>query len=354
MARFISLFVISLATFVARRQFRASIANGALAIVAAIAVATPATAQLQGVQPIFNDQLGGWSAINPNNRSRPPRNPSQPGVGGSNTINVPYPWWGGNVWGPSWGYPYGYTYYPPAFGYSHFGGWRNWSVYQTQPVQPIIVVQPQIVMPPAAANVGAMPAPAIAHRGGGQMRDDLEIARRAAALKPSNEAGRMRADQLIAEGDREFAAGSYRRAALKYRDAVNRAQDYSTAYFRAGHAYTANGDFELAVTYFSMALELARTTDRGGFTLDSLYRGDDAAKMNHLRSLDVAAARQPLEGGLPFLTGILLHYDGSPLQARDHFRRAAGLPGRHRPYTSLFLPPDPKDPPENAADPNAP
>jgi hypothetical protein len=334
MARLLPSFAISLATF---------------AIAASVAFPGSATAQLpqlQGVQPVFNDQLGGWSAIH-RNRPRPPANRPGQGGGGGNVINVPYPWWGGNVWGPVWGNPYGYNYYVPGFGFNHFGGWQNWSVMQTQPVQPIIVVQPQIVMPPAAvnpaANVGAMPPPAIANRAGGPMRDDLEIARRAAALKASNEAGRMRADQLIAEGDREFAAGSYRRAAQKYREAINRAQDYATAYFRAGHAYTANGDFDLAVTYIALALELARTPDRGGFTLDSLYRGDDAAKVNHLRALDVAAARQPLEGGLPFLTGILLHYDGNELQARDHFRRAADLPGRHRPYTAMFLPPEPKD-----------
>ncbi len=352
MATLLISFGISLATLAARRSWPAGIATTVLAIATAVAFPSSAPAQLQGVQPIFNDQLGAWSAIHPN-RSRPQGNQSPPG-GGGNVINVPYPWWGGNVWGPPWGYPYGYNYYRPGFGYSHFGGWQSWSGFQPQPVQPIIVVQPQIVMPPAAANVGAMPAPAIANRAGGPMREDLEIARRAGALKASNEAGRMRADQLIADGDREFAAGSYRRAAMKYREAINRAQDYATAYFRAGHAYTANGDFELAVTYFSMALELARTPERGGFTLDLLYRGDDAAKVNHLRALDVAAARQPLEGGLPFLTGILLHYDGNPLQARDHFRRAADLPGRHRPYTAMFLPPEPKDAAENAADPNAP
>jgi len=339
MARLVSSFSVPLAAF---------------AVFASVGFVESASAQLQGVQPIFNDQLGGWSAVNPR-QSRPPGNQPPPeSDGGGTTINIPLPWWGGNVWGPAWRYPYGYTYYPPAFGYSHFGGWRNWSVYNSQPMQPIIVVQPQIVVPPApvnpAANAGAMPAPAIANRGGAALREDVEIARRAAALKASDEAGRMRADQLIAEGDREFAAGSYRRAAMKYRDAINRAQDYATAYFRAGHAYTANGDFDLAVTYLSMALELARTPDRGGFTLDSLYRGDDAAKVNHLRSLDVAAARQPLEGGLSFLTGILLHYDGNPLQARDHFRRAADLPGRHRPYASMFLPPEPKDAPNNAND----
>lgn len=339
MARLLPSFAISLAAF---------------AIVASVVVPSAAIAQLRGVQPIFNDQLGGWSAIQPN-RVRQPANQPRPG-GGGNVINVPYPYWGGNVWGPQWGspwgYPYGYNNFVPGFGYSHFGGWQNWSVVQAQPIQPIIVVQPQIVMPPAAlnpgANLGAMP-PAIANRAGGPMWEDLEVARRAAALRASNEAGRMRADQLIADGDREFAAGSYRRAAQKYREAINRAQDYATAYFRAGHAYTANGDFDLAVTYLSLALELARTPDRGGFTLDSLYRGDDAAKVKHLRALDIAAARQPLEGGLAFLTGILLHYNGNQLQARDHFRRAADLPGRHRPYTAMFLPPEPKDPPENAA-----
>lgn len=204
---------------------------------------------------------------------------------------------------------------------------------------------PMAVNPPA--NAAAPQMPMIANRPGGAIGEDQEIARRAAALKHSNEAGRMRADQLISDGDREFAGGSYRRAAIKYREAINRAQDYSAAYFRAGHAYTANGDFELAVTYFSLALELSRTIDRGGFNLDLLYRGDDAAKVNHLRALDVAASRQPLEGGLPFLTGILLHYDGNPLQARDHFRRAADLPGRHRPYAAMFLPPDPQPPAAN-------
>jgi hypothetical protein len=331
------------------------------ATLAAACLATSSVdAQPRGVQPIFNDQLGGWSAIQPN-RQRQSVVPPRPG--GGNTIQVPYPWWGGNVWGPQCCFPYPCVHFPPAFGYQNYGIWGTWSTFNPQPIQPIIIVQPQVVVPPMAfnppANVAAPQMPAIANRPGGAIREDQEIARRAVAFKQSNEAGRMRADQLIADGDREFATGSYRRAAIKYRDAINRAQDYSTAYFRAGHAYAANGDFELAVTYFSLALELSRTIERGGFNLDQLYRGDDAAKVDHLRALDAAAARQPLEGGLPFLTGILLHYDGNPLQARDHFRRAADLPGRHRPYAAMFLPPDPpaaqaNKPPDNPPPANVP
>lgn len=334
-------------------------------------LASSATAQLpalQGVQPIFNNQLGAWSAINPpSNVVRPPRQPN-PG-GGSNVWLPGWPGYGFPGYGPVFpGYGpvrcydpwYGYSYggwcqpfYGGSIGYSQFGGWRNWSTYATMPEQPIIVVQPQInIMAPAEVGGGvAGPNAAgrkrivgpVGPRVGPPAAED-EIGRRVAMLKPSTESGRMRADQLIAEGDRDFAAGSYRRAGLKYRDAINRAPDYSAPYFRAGHAYTANGDYELAVTYFSLAFELSRTTDRGGFSLESIYRGDDAAKAEHLRLLDQAAARAPLDGGPPFLTGILLHYDGNGLKARESFRRAADLPGRHRPYAAMFLPPVPPKP----------
>jgi len=324
----------------------------ALVVVIVMVWGVVAEAQLQGVQPIFNDQLGGWSAIHPKRAPRPPGN-SPPGQGGGAIIQPWPPYWGYDCWGPP-GYPYCYPTTRPYFAYDYFGGWRNWSVATTQPIQPVIVVQPQIiVMPPAAGGnvppqpIGALP-PMAANRAG-PLPPETEIARRVGVLKASTEAGRTRADQLIAEGDREFASGVYRRAAMKYRDAINRAPDYATAYFRAGHAYIANGDYELAVTYFSMALELARTADRAGFSLETLYRGDDAAKQDHLAKLTVAAARQPLEGGLPFLTGITLYYDGNPLKAREHFRRSSDLPGRHRPYTALFLPPELNAAPEQPA-----
>jgi Tfp pilus assembly protein PilF len=171
-----------------------------------------------------------------------------------------------------------------------------------------------------------------------------EIPRRVAALKPSNEAGRLRSDELIADGDREFAAQEYRRAASKYREAIAKAPDYSPGHLRAGHAYIATGDYELAVTYLAMGLELARTVLRPGFSLEQLYKGNQIAKEQHAESLADAILRQPNDGGLLFLAGIVQHYDGRPLQARDYFRRAAEMPGRHQPYAAMFVP--------NAGEPN--
>ncbi len=87
-----------------------------------------------------------------------------------------------------------------------------------------------------------------------------------------------------------------------------------------------------------MGFELARTTERAGFSLAALYRGNRLAQDEHLEALADATLRQPEQGGLLFLTGLMLHYDGKPLQARDYFRRAAEMPGRHRPYAAMFLP----------------
>jgi len=165
-----------------------------------------------------------------------------------------------------------------------------------------------------------------------------EITRRVAALKPSTDAGRLRSDELMADGDREFAEQQYRRAAAKYREAIAKAPDYPPAHLRAGHAYVATGDYDLAITYLGMGFELARTIDRPGFSLADLYRGNNLAKDQHNEALADAVLRQPEDGGLLFLTGITQHYDGKPLQARDYFRRASQIHGRHQPYAEMFLP----------------
>ncbi len=246
-----------------------------------------------------------------------------------------------------YGYPYGFGYnygwvgpYAPGYGYY---GWQNYSALPSTN----ILVQPQVQVNPPAVPPGqpvgnaqgqAMRNPAAGPGAAGVVAPDDEIARRVAALKPSNEPGRMRADTLISDGDREFAAQQYRRAASKYREAIGRAPDYATAHLRAGHAYTATGDYELAVTYFAMGFQLAGKIERDGFSLATLYRGNRLAQDQHLEALADAALRQPEQGGLLFLTGLMLHYDGKPLQARDYFRRAAQMPGRHQPYAAMFLP----------------
>ncbi len=153
-------------------------------------------------------------------------------------------------YGYGYGYPYGYGYnygyggpYGPGYGYY---GWQQ--SYLAQPpmnilVQPQVQVNPMLVPPgqgqaaaganaqgqagrhPLAGQAGpgqAGPGQAGPGQAGAAAPED-EILRRVSVLKPSNEAGRMRADTLIADGDREFAAQQYRRAASKYREAIGRA-----------------------------------------------------------------------------------------------------------------------------------
>ncbi len=263
-----------------------------------------------------------------------------------------------NQWG---GFPYNgvfYSYgtvsypsYPPYIGgYPGWSGYPGWAIpYTTQfysqlPPGPLAGMpggawQPNRAQPLPGAP--AMPRPA-------DVRDPLaklealtpeqEILRRVSVLKPSDEAGRIRSDDLIADGDREFATQAFRRAAGTYRKAIAKAPDYPVGHLRAGHAYVATGDFNLALTYFCMGFELARTVARPGFSLADLYQGDDQAKQHHQQVLADAIQRQPEDGGLLFLLGVTKHYDGQPLQAQELFRKAAELDGAQKRYAKMFLP----------------
>jgi hypothetical protein len=87
-----------------------------------------------------------------------------------------------------------------------------------------------------------------------------------------------------------------------------------------------------------MGLELSRDTVRDGFTLDTLYKGDAISKQQHYGELGAALRRQPQDGGLNYLMGMMLHYDGNATKAEEYFRKAVELPGRHRPYAAMYLP----------------
>lgn len=307
------------------------------------------------VQPIFNQQLGAGVGQNQGNAGARPGRPGLPPgqVVLPGRLGWDLAWHRRNrlLWpgvSPWYGWNSGFF---PAYGYS----WSYAAPLIVQP-QPIVVQVPVVV--PVAVPMGqqpmvqqpgrpavALPAPRRIAPPDNVDAGEQEILRRVAALKPSTEDGRMRADQAIADGDREFAEGRHRRAITRYRDAIRRAPDYTSAYFRAGHAHVAVGDYDLALTYFAMALEIARTPHRDGFSLDTLYRDDQQSKQEHLAALGGAIRQQPNDGGLQFLLGITLHYDGNPLKAREYFRKSLELPGRHRPYANLFLPNPPPPPP---------
>jgi tetratricopeptide (TPR) repeat protein len=165
-----------------------------------------------------------------------------------------------------------------------------------------------------------------------------EIRRRADVLKPSTPAGRGRADRLISSGDNAFADQVYARSTARYREAIARAPDYSEPHFRLAHAYVATRQYNLALTSALVALELAGSSRRDGFSLAELYRGNKLSRRNHDAQLLDAALREPEDGGLQFLVGLTLHYGGNPLKAREHFREAARLSGPQQTYARHFLP----------------
>lgn len=174
--------------------------------------------------------------------------------------------------------------------------------------------------------------------GENQAHEAAEIQRRVDVLQGSTPAGRERADRLIAQGDTHFADQRFGAAAAKYRDAVAKAPDYPKAHFRLAHCYVGIAKFNLALTRFLMALELAGSADRLNFSLEELYRGDKLAKQHHFERLQDAMLREPDDGGLVFLLALSLHYDQQPFEARALFVRASKMPGAHQRYVHHFLP----------------
>ena len=188
----------------------------------------------------------------------------------------------------------------------------------------------------------------------GQLRVDTfndpgEIRRRAAILKPSSPAGRVRADRLISSGDQAFAEQNLARATARYREAIAKAPDYAEAHFRLAHAYVATRRYNLALKSALVALELAGTSRRDGFSLEDMYQGDQFPREQHLKRLVDASLREPTDGGLQFLIGFTLHFDAQTELAQDHFRDAQDLDGIHRAYLRYFLPEKPLAEPAEAA-----
>lgn len=164
-----------------------------------------------------------------------------------------------------------------------------------------------------------------------------EIRRRVADLKLSNQAGRDRSDQLIAEADRFFSQQQLPKAAQRYRQAIAAAPNYPKALFRAAHYFVAAGDYQNSLDAYLMALEISRDVRQPGFQLDDLYRGNMLDKLEHVNRLAEAALNAPEDGGLLMLVGLTLFYDQQPDRARTFFRSAAELGGPHVAYVGWFL-----------------
>lgn len=163
------------------------------------------------------------------------------------------------------------------------------------------------------------------------------IRRKVAELKPSNEEGRRRSDQLIAEADRFFSEQQFPKAAQRYRQALAVAPNYPKALFRAGHYFMATGDYENSLLAYLMALEISKDIHQPGFRLDDLYRGNALDKMAYIDRLAEASLKDPEDAGLVMLVGLTLFYDQQIDRAEEFFRSAAESEGPQSVYASWFL-----------------
>jgi len=179
--------------------------------------------------------------------------------------------------------------------------------------------------------------------------DQAEIRRPAGVLKASTPGGRMRADRLISRGDQAFADQVFARATALYRDAIAKAPDYPEAHFRLAHAYVATRQYNLALKSALLALELAGSSRRDGFSLEDMYQGDNFVRRQHFQKLVDASLREPDDGGLAFLLGFTLHYGSEPDKAREFFLAAERLSGMQQTYVRDFLPVRPVAEPPAAA-----
>ena len=148
----------------------------------------------------------------------------------------------------------------------------------------------------------------------------------------------MRADREISQGDQAFAQQKLARATAQYRDAIAKAPDYAEAHFRLAHAYVATRQYNLALKSALVAIELSGSIRRDGFSLEDMYQGDQFPREQHLRRLIDASLREPTDGGLQFLIGFTLHFDGQRALAQKHFLDASRLAGAHQTYVHRFLP----------------
>ena len=124
---------------------------------------------------------------------------------------------------------------------------------------------------------------------------------------------------------RLIADGKYAAAYSRYKKAADAAPALADAYFRQGFALIALGNYPQAAKVLKRGLEIAPDWPRSGFHVQGLYGTNPGAKTAHVGALSQAVVDQPHDPDLPFVLGVLVHFDGEPDRAVPLFERAARL-----------------------------
>jgi tetratricopeptide (TPR) repeat protein len=192
---------------------------------------------------------------------------------------------------------------------------------------------PAITVTRIVVRKAAPPAPAIAPPAPAPV-----AAPRATIVRSSTITDRSKARQQIKLGNAAFLAGRYADALTRYRNAAEAAPDYAEAHYRKGHAYIANGKYELAAAAFRRGLDLEPAARREGFQLDDLYGAKSAAKGVHLENLAAAALMREDVADNYFLLGLMLRFNGEHERAEKFLAKATALSPAMRTAVAALLP----------------
>jgi hypothetical protein len=142
--------------------------------------------------------------------------------------------------------------------------------------------------------------------------------------------------RLVGEGREAFALEEYGRSALRLGRAARLLPAEPLPSFLLAQALMAQGKYHQA--HDAVLAGLARRPDwpNSGFRPLELYGDGLVAYTEHLRALEEAVGRHPLDPVLLFLYGYALWFDGRPDEAAVYFRQA--LPrAADRKAIELFL-----------------
>jgi hypothetical protein len=248
----------------------------------------------------------------------------------------------GNVYYPVVVYPYGGGW---NGGWNGGWGWNNWNrriISQQSVVNQIQAANNQQqqniaaqMMAQAAQQQAQVDAQAEAIDE--ELADLTIVQRRVRELRRSDQAGRTKAQRIMTAGDQYFQKRDFRRAAAKYRAALNAAPDLPALHLRQSLIGVATKNYDAAVNDLMVSLEISKGPNRADLRLSDLYQGRvEGEKGTHLNDLSDEALQHPDDGSLLLLVGAMLFFDGQADRAQVFLNSAAEAAGIQRDYAVMF------------------
>ncbi|HKB00988.1 MAG TPA: hypothetical protein VKD90_02160 [Gemmataceae bacterium] len=257
-----------------------------------------------------------------------------------------------------------FTFAASGFGYGvgpYYGLVPNWYYgpvgwgWAPRPyvVQPPIVVQNVIQVPPANGNGDRPPAfpaefervpqknapKAPAKLGPAPKRVEVEIAPDPpkAPPMPPRALGRADADRLAEAGRKAFADGQYGRALELFRKAAETIPGEPSAYYLVSQAQFALGKYRESVTSIAAGMVLRANWSEARFNSRDLYWKNPESFDDHLKALRQAVAAYSNDPALTFLLGHQLWFDGKQDEARPLIQKARDIAKGQTPAEAFQL-----------------